>query len=55
MQFLGNARHAGAGRVERELADRDAHAVCAEIAESEDSSTVSHDDDTDARSRPIPQ
>ena len=36
--------HAGAGGIERELADRDAHAVGAEIAEAEDAFAIGHDD-----------
>jgi hypothetical protein len=48
--------HAGAGGVERELADRDAHAVGAEIAETEDALAVGDDDDA-ARpcTRPVAQ
>ena len=38
---------AGAGGVERQLADRDAHAVGAEIAEAEDPLAVGDDDDAD--------
>ncbi len=37
--------HSGARGVERELADRDAHAVRAEIAEPEDALAVGDDDD----------
>ena len=40
--------HAGAGRVERKLADRDAHAQRAEIPEPEDALAVGDDDETDA-------
>ena len=36
--------NAGAGGIERELADRDAHAVGAEVAEPEDALAVGHDD-----------
>ena len=36
--------NAGAGRVERELADRNAHAVGAEVAEAEDAFAVGDDD-----------
>ena len=46
--------HAGAGRVERELADGDAHAVRAEVAEPEDALAVGDDDDARAV-RPVPQ
>ncbi len=37
--------HAGAGRIERELADRNTHAVGAEIAETEDALAVGDDDE----------
>ena len=36
--------HAGAGRIKRQLADRNAHAVGAEIAEAEDALAVGDDD-----------
>ena len=36
--------HAGAGGIERELADRNAHAVGAEVAEAEDALAVGHHD-----------
>jgi hypothetical protein len=39
---------AGAGGVERELADRDAHAAGALVAQPEDAFAVAHDDDVDA-------
>ena len=45
---------AGAGRVERELADRNAHAVGAEIAEAEDALAVG-DDDEFGLIRPVAQ
>ena len=38
-------RHAGAGGVERQLADRDAHAADAEIAEAQDALAVGHHDE----------
>ena len=44
---------AGAGGVERELADRNAHAVGAEIAEAEDPLSVGDDDDADVLLRPV--
>jgi hypothetical protein len=37
-------RHAGAGRVERQLAERNAHAAGAEIAEPENALAIGHDD-----------
>jgi hypothetical protein len=46
---------AGAGRVERELADRDAHAERAEIAEPENALAVGHDDEAHACTRPVAQ
>jgi hypothetical protein len=46
--------HAGAGRIERELADRDAHAVGAEIAQAENALAVG-DDDEFGRIGPIGQ
>ena len=46
---------AGAGGVERELADRDAHAVGAEVAEAEDPLAVGDDDDRDVAVRPVAQ
>ena len=45
---------AGAGRIERELADRNAHAVGAEVAEAEDALAVG-DDDKLRRIRPVGQ
>ena len=36
--------NAGAGGIERELADRNAHAVGAEIAEAQDALAIGHDD-----------
>ena len=46
-------RHAGAGGVERQLPDRDAHAAGAEIAEAEDALAIAHDDEADILLRPI--
>ncbi|MEJ2273856.1 MAG: hypothetical protein P8Y01_04700 [Woeseiaceae bacterium] len=46
--FSGEAlgrRNAGTGRVQGKLADRDAHAIGAEIAKAENSLAVGHDDD----------
>ena len=45
--------HAGAGGVERQLADRNAHAVRAEIAEAQDALAVADDDDRDIALRPV--
>ncbi len=45
---------AGAGRVKRKLADRNAHAVGAEVAEAEDALSV-RDDDKLRRIRPVGQ
>ena len=45
---------AGAGRIERQLADRDAHAIGAEVAEAEDALAVG-DDDQLGRIRPVGQ
>jgi hypothetical protein len=45
--------HAGARRVERQLADGNAHAVRAEIAEAEDPLAVAHHDDRDLAARPV--
>ena len=44
----------GAGRVERQLADRNAHALSALVAEAEDALAVGHDDDAGA-ARPVPE
>src|SRR6478672_13483142 len=46
-------RHAGAGGVERELADGDAHAAGAKIAETEDALAVGDDDETHVLFRPV--
>ncbi len=46
---------AGAGGVERELADRDAHAVGAEVAQPEDALAVGDDDHRDVAVRPVAQ
>ena len=40
--------HAGAGGIERQLADRDAHAAGALVAEAEDALAVADDDGIDA-------
>jgi hypothetical protein len=47
--------HARARGVERQLADRDAHAVGAEIAETEDPLAVGDDDHPDGRRGPVAQ
>ena len=44
---------AGAGRVQRQLADRDAHAVRAEVAEPEDALAVGDDDHRRLAVRPV--
>ena len=41
-------RHAGTRRIQRQLSDRDAHAVRAEIAKSKDAAAVGDDDDAGA-------
>ena len=46
-------RHTGAGGIERELADRNAHAAGAEIAEAEDALAVGDDDEAHIPFRPI--
>ena len=46
-------RYAGTGAVERELADGDAHAVGAEVAQAEDALPVGHDDDADVLLAPV--
>ena len=46
--------HAGAGRVERELADRNAHPMRAQVAQAEDALTVGHHDDAHVLLRPVP-
>src|SRR5262249_19264735 len=46
-------RHAGAGGIERELADRDAHPASAEVAEAEDALAVGDDDEAHVLFRPI--
>ena len=48
-------RHAGAGRVQRQLADGDAHAVGAEVAQAKDTLAVGDDDDADVPFRPVAQ
>ena len=48
-------RHAGAGGIERELAERDAHAAGAEIAETEDALAVGDDNEAHILFRPIAQ
>ena len=47
--------HARARGVERELADRDAHAVGAEIAQAEDALAVGHDDGAHVGVGPVAQ
>ncbi len=47
--------HARAGRIERKLADRYAHAVCTQIAQPENALTVGDHDDAYIRLRPIAQ
>ena len=44
--------HAGAGGVEREFADGNAHAERAEIAQAEDSFAIGHDDQPHAFAGP---
>ena len=46
--------HAGASRIESELADRDAHAVGAQITETQDALAVGDDDESGAM-RPVAQ
>src|SRR4051794_23280501 len=41
-----------AGGIERKLADRDAHAVCAEVAQPEDALAIRHHDEL-CRVRPV--
>ena len=48
-------RHAGARRVQGQLADRDAHAVGAEVAEPEDALAVGDDDEADVVLGPVAQ
>ena len=48
-------RDAGAGRVKRQLADRDAHAVGAEVPQPEDALSVGDHDNTRLRMRPVAQ
>jgi hypothetical protein len=45
--------HARACRIDRELADRDAHAVRAEIAQAENALAVGHHDDGDVAPGPV--
>ena len=52
-QALG--RHTGRGGVELQLADRDAHAVGAEIAEAEDAAAVGHADEAHILLGPVAQ
>ena len=47
--------YTGAGRVQRELADRDAHAAGAEVAKAEDALAVGHDDHGHVAIRPVAQ
>src|SRR5262249_46595790 len=46
-------RHAGAGGVQGQLADGDAHAVDAEVAQAEDALAVGDDDEADVLLRPV--
>src|SRR5207245_5479435 len=46
-------RHAGAGGIERELAERDAHPAGAKIAEAENALAVGDDDEADVLFRPL--
>ena len=48
-------RDAAGGRIERELSDRDAHAVRAEIAEAKDALAARHDDEPHVSLGPIPE
>jgi hypothetical protein len=43
------------GGVDRQLSDRDTHAVGAQVAEAEDSLSVGDDDDADVLLRPVAQ
>ena len=47
--------HAGAGRVQHEFADRDAHAVAPQIAEAEDAFAIGHHDYAHIPLRPVAQ
>ena len=49
----GARRHARAGGIERQLADRNAHAVGAQVAEAQDALAVADDDDRHVASRPV--
>ena len=53
-QALGR-RYAGASGVQRELADRDTHPLCALVAETQDSFAISYDDDPGILVRPVLQ
>ena len=46
-------RHAGAGGVERQLTDRDAHAVDTQVAQAEDALAVGDDREADIFLRPV--
>ena len=48
-------RHAGAGGVELQLADGDAHAVGAQVAQAEDAAAVGDADEPDVLLRPVSQ
>ena len=48
-------RHAGRRRVELQLADGDAHAVGAQVAQAEDAAAVGHADDAHVLDRPVAQ
>ena len=46
-------RHPGRRRVELQLADRNAHAVCAKVAEAENAAAVCHANEPDVLLRPV--
>ena len=48
-------RHGGAGGVELQLADRDTHAVGAQVAQAEDALAGGDADDAHVLLRPVPQ
>ena len=43
----------GAGRIERQFADRDAHAVSAEVAQAKNAFAIRHDDNSGVLVRPV--
>ena len=47
--------HAGAGRVERQLADRDAHPIGSEVAQAQDPLSVGDHDHPNRAVRPVAQ